>query len=121
LPTFATPGLAPPDFSASAYYEVPTVTFASGVHVATVEVDPETGAVKILRYVVAEDCGKVINPLVVEGQVHGGVAQGIGGALFEELIYDETGQLLTTTFMDYLLPTATDLPEIETVHLEFPT
>ena len=121
LPTFATPGLAPPDFQASAYYEVPTVTFASAVHVAEVEVDPETGSVKIRRYVAAHDCGKVINPLIVEGQMHGGIAQGIGGALLEELVYDESGQLVTTSFMDYLLPTAMDVPNVESIHLEFPS
>jgi carbon-monoxide dehydrogenase large subunit len=121
LPTFTTPGLAPPDFQASAYYEVPTVTFASAVHVAQVEVDPETGIVKVLRYVVAHDCGKLINPLIVEGQVRGGTAQGIGGALLEELVYDADGQLLTGSLMDYLLPTAMDVPNIETIHLEFPS
>ncbi|HEU5321367.1 MAG TPA: xanthine dehydrogenase family protein molybdopterin-binding subunit [Methylomirabilota bacterium] len=121
LPTFARPGVAPPDFEASAYHHVPTVTYASAVHVAQVEVDVGTGQVRLLRYVVAHDCGKVINPLIVEGQVHGGVAQGVGGALFEEMAYDETGQLLTGTLMDYLVPSATDLPPIETVHLECPS
>jgi carbon-monoxide dehydrogenase large subunit len=77
--------------------------------------------VRLLRYVVAHDCGTVINPLIVEGQIHGGVAQGVGGALFEEMVYDEQGQLLTGSLMDYLVPTAPDLPRIETVHLEFPT
>src|SRR5262245_3272925 len=121
IPTFAKPGVAPPDFEASAYHHVPTVTYASAVHVAQVEVDVDTGMVKLLRYVVAHDCGRVVNPLIVEGQVHGGVAQGVGGALFEEMVYDEQGQLLTGTLMDYLVPTATDLPPIETVHLEFPS
>jgi carbon-monoxide dehydrogenase large subunit len=121
LPTFATPGLAPPDFQAAAYYEVPTVTFASGVHLAQVEVDVGTGQVEILRYIVAHDCGRVINPVIVEGQVHGGIAQGIGGALLEELVYDDNGQLLTTTLMDYLLPTTMEVPTIETIHLEFPS
>ncbi len=121
LPTFAKPGVAPPDFEASAYHHVPTVTYASAVHVAHVEVDVGTGLVRLLRYVVAHDCGKVINPLIVEGQVHGGVAQGVGGALFEDMVYDENGQLLTGTLMDYLVPTATDLPAIETVHLEYPS
>jgi carbon-monoxide dehydrogenase large subunit len=121
IPTFARPGVAPPDFEASAYHHVPTVTYASAVHVAQVEVDPGTGAVRLLGYVVAHDCGKVINPTIVEGQVHGGVAQGVGGALFEEMVYDAEGQLLTGTLMDYLVPSATDLPRIETVHLEFPS
>src|SRR5881409_2334565 len=121
IPTFAKPGVASPDFEATAYHHVPTVTFASAVHVAQVEVDVGTGHVTLLRYVVAHDCGKVINPLIVEGQVHGGVAQGVGGALYEEMVYDEQGQLLTGSLMDYLVPTAMELPPLETVHLEFPS
>jgi carbon-monoxide dehydrogenase large subunit len=121
IPTFAKPGVAPPDFEASAYHHVPTVTYASAVHVAHVEVDAGTGYVRLLKYVVAHDCGKVINPTIVEGQVHGGVAQGVGGALFEEMAYDGEGQLLTGTLMDYLVPSATDLPPIDTVHLEYPS
>src|SRR5438093_871329 len=121
IPTFARPGVASPDFEASAYHHVPTVTYASAVHIAQVEVDLGTGGVKLLRYVVAHDCGRIINPTIVEGQVHGGVAQGVGGALFEEMVYDETGQLLTGSLMDYAVPKADDLPAIETVHLEFPS
>jgi aerobic carbon-monoxide dehydrogenase large subunit len=121
IPTFAKPGVASPDFEASAYHHVPTVTYASAVHVAQVEVDAATGRVTLLRYVVAHDCGRVINPIIVEGQVHGGVAQGVGGALFEEMVYDEAGQLLTGSLMDYAIPKADDLPLIETVHLEFPS
>jgi carbon-monoxide dehydrogenase large subunit len=121
IPTFAKPGVATPDFEASAYHHVPTVTYASAVHVAQVEVDPGTGYVRLLKYVVAHDCGTVINPTIVEGQVHGGVAQGVGGALFEEMAYDAEGQLLTGTLMDYLVPSATDLPRIDTVHLEYPS
>jgi carbon-monoxide dehydrogenase large subunit len=121
IPTFARPGVASPDFEASAYHHVPTVTYASAVHVALVEVDPGTGYVRLLKYVVAHDCGKVINPTIVEGQVHGGVAQGVGGALFEEMAYDGEGQLLTGTLMDYLVPSSTDLPPIDTVHLEYPS
>jgi len=71
--------------------------------------------------VVAHDCGKLINPVIVEGQIHGGVAQGVGGGLLEEMVYDEQGQLLTGTLMDYLIPTAMELPAIETVHLEYPS
>src|SRR2546425_3156587 len=121
IPTFAAPGVASPDFEATAYHHVPTVTYASAVHVAQVEVDVETGGVKLLRYVVAHDCGKVINPVIVDGQVHGGVAQGVGGALFEDMAYDGEGQLLTGSLMDYAVPKADDLPPIETVHLEFPS
>lgn len=95
-----------------------TGTFANAAHMALVEVDVDTGAVKVLGYWVTEDCGTMINPLIVDGQVHGGVAQGIGGALLEELVYDDAGQLTTTTFKDYRLIGATDLPRIEVSHLE---
>ncbi|HMH52793.1 MAG TPA: xanthine dehydrogenase family protein molybdopterin-binding subunit [Candidatus Acidoferrum sp.] len=118
IPTFARPGVASPDFEASAYHHVPTVTWASAVHVAQVEVDVETGRVTLLKYLVAHDCGKVINPPIVEGQIHGGVAQGVGGALYEEMVYDEKGQLLTGSLMDYAVPKAMELPPIDTVHLE---
>ena len=86
-----------------------------------VEVDPETAMVDIKRYVVVHDCGTMINPLLVEGQIHGGVAHGIGNAFYEQLVYDEQGQLLNASFMDYLLPTATDVPPIETGHRETPS
>jgi carbon-monoxide dehydrogenase large subunit len=121
LPTFARPGVTPPDFEATVYHHQPTVTYTSAVHVAQVDVDPRTGAVRLLRYLVAHDCGKLINPVIVEGQIHGGVAQGVGGALLEEMAFDEEGQLLTGTFMDYLVPSAMELPPIETVHLENPS
>jgi len=119
IPTFARPGVASADFDATAYHHVPTVTYASAVHVAQVEVDPESGAVRLLRYVVAHDCGTVINPIIVEGQVHGGVAQGVGGGLLEEIVYGDDGQLLSGTLMDYAVPRADDLPAIECVHLEY--
>ena len=90
-------------------------------HAAHVELDAETGAVRILRYVVAEDCGTMVNPLIVEGQVHGGVAQGIGGALYEHLVYDEAGTLISGSFMDYLIPTAAEIPDVDVCHLESPT
>ena len=103
-------------------YEAPDPgTFSSTMHAAHVEVDPDTGEVTILRYVVVEDCGTIINPMIVEGQVHGGVAQGIGGALYEQLAYDNSGQLVTTSLMDYLLPGATEVPAIDVVHLETPS
>ena len=76
---------------------------------------------RILRYVVAEDCGTMVNPLIVEGQVHGGVAQGIGGALYEDLVYDEAGTLVSGSFMDYLIPTAAEIPDVDVCHLESPT
>jgi aerobic carbon-monoxide dehydrogenase large subunit len=118
LPTFQAPGAVEPDFEATTYQSVPTVTYASAVHVAVVEVDPETGRVQLLRYVVAHDCGRVINPVLVDGQIHGGVAQGVGGGLGEEIVYDSAGQLLTGSLMDYAVPRADELPFIETVHLE---
>jgi carbon-monoxide dehydrogenase large subunit len=89
--------------------------------VATVEVDRETGQVKLLRYIVVEDCGTIINPMVVDGQIQGGVAQGIGMALYEQALYDENGQFLTGTLMDYLLPTAVDVPRVEIGHIESPS
>ena len=120
-PTFARPGVAHPDFEATVYHHQPTVTYTSAVHIAIVDVDPETGAVKLLRYVVAHDCGTLINPVIVEGQIHGGVAQGVGGGLLEEMVYDAEGQLLSGSLMDYAIPKALDLPSIETIHLEYPS
>jgi carbon-monoxide dehydrogenase large subunit len=115
-------GMEPSLEAVSTYDADPgTGTFANAVHLALVEVDVETGGLSLLGYWVVEDCGRMINPLIVDGQVHGGAAQGIGGALLEELVYDEDGQLQTTTFMDYLLPGATDLPEIKVSHLETPS
>jgi carbon-monoxide dehydrogenase large subunit len=103
------------------YFEPPTVTWTYAINLAIVEVDAGTGEVTIERFVVAHDCGVEINPMLVEGQVVGGVVQGIGGALLEEFTYDSEGQLLTGSFMDYLLPTAADLPDIEVVHLHAPS
>jgi aerobic carbon-monoxide dehydrogenase large subunit len=96
-------------------------SFSAAVHAAHVELDADTGAVRLLRYVVVEDCGKVVNPMIVDGQVQGGVAQGVGGALFEHLVYDENGTLVTTSLMDYLLPTAAEVPPVEVHHLESPS
>lgn len=110
-----------PELEASYYYVPHTVTWAHAVHIAVVEVDTGTGTVRILDYTVAHDSGPAINPLFVEGQVRGGVAQGIGGALYEELVYDELGQLLTGTFLDYLLPSCGEVPTIKQVHLETPS
>ena len=103
------------------YWEPPTVTWSYAVHVAVVEVDRGSGGVRIDDYAIAHDCGTVVNPLLVEGQVRGGVAQGIGGALLEELVYDPQGQLLTGSLADYLLPTASDVPDIALVHLHSPS
>jgi carbon-monoxide dehydrogenase large subunit len=95
-------------------------TWSNACHICVCEVDRDTGAVEILRYLVSEDCGVMINPNVVEGQIAGGVVQGIGGVLYEHLPYDETGNPLATTFVDYLLPTATEVPDIEYAHIETP-
>jgi carbon-monoxide dehydrogenase large subunit len=103
------------------YYEPPTVTWAYAAHAAVVEVDVKTGRVRILDYAIAHDCGVVINPLLAEGQIIGGAVQGLGGALLEEFTYDDSGQLLTGTFMDYLLPTASDVPDIKVDHVESPS
>lgn len=103
------------------YYEPPTVTWSYATHAALVEVDTDTGKVDILKYAIAHDCGTVINPLLADAQIHGGLAQGLGGAMLEELIYDDNGQLLTASFMDYTIPTVNDIPELEMVHMEIPS
>jgi aerobic carbon-monoxide dehydrogenase large subunit len=115
------PAGLPAQLSAEVVYRPPTVTWAAGVHAAVVAVDVPTGVVEILRYVVAHDCGRPVNPTIVDGQVRGGVLQGIGGALYEELVYDETGQLRTGSFMDYLLPTAGEAPDVQMVHFDVPS
>jgi carbon-monoxide dehydrogenase large subunit len=96
-------------------------SFASALHAAHVELDPSTGEVRVLNYWVVEDCGTVVNPMIVDGQVQGGVAQGIGGALLEHLVYDEQGTLVTTSLMDYLMPTAAEIPPIHVMHQESPS
>ncbi len=120
-PGYALPGGMDPGLEASAYVHVPQSTYSSGAHAAIVEVDPETGAVRILRYVAVDDCGTMINPMVVEGQVHGGIAHGIGNALLEEIVYDAAGQLATGTLMEYALPRATDVPDLEVHHVVTPS
>lgn len=102
-----------PGLEATSFFEPSGCTFPFGTHVAVVEVDPQTGTVRFLRYVAVDDCGNVISPLLVEGQLHGGIAQGIGQALYEEVVYDEGGQLLTATLMDYAVPKAGMLPHYE--------
>jgi carbon-monoxide dehydrogenase large subunit len=118
-------GSLPPDeepgLDATAHYEPPPSTHANATHIALVEVDRDTGKVAILRYIVVEDCGTIINPTVVDGQIQGGVAQGIGTALYEHAIYDENGQFLTGTLMDYIIPTAVDVPQVEIGHIESPS
>jgi aerobic carbon-monoxide dehydrogenase large subunit len=110
-----------PGLEATGWYSPIRSTFAHGVHAAVVETDPETAEIKVLRYCVVHDCGRVINPMIVEGQVHGGVAQGVGGALYERIVYDEVGQLVNASFMDFLMPYASEVPVIETSHLTSPS
>ncbi|MCB9136962.1 MAG: xanthine dehydrogenase family protein molybdopterin-binding subunit [Caldilineaceae bacterium] len=110
-----------PGLEATDYFGPERGATASGVHAMIVEVDPETMLIDIRRYVVVHDCGRVINPMILEGQIHGGVAQGIGNAFYEQLVWDKNGQLLNASFMDYLLPTADVMPIIETDHMETPS
>jgi len=109
-----------PGIERTAYFTPPQASYCNGTHVAEVEVDPFTGAVKLLRYTVAHDSGNIINPLVVDGQVQGGVAHGIGNALFEWMKYDQRAQPLTATFQDYLMPAALDVPGCDIEHVETP-
>ncbi len=110
-----------PGLEATEFYSPPHASFASGVHGAIIEVDPKTGMVSFVKYAAVHDCGRVINPMVVEGQVHGGVAQGIGGAFYERLVFNEEGQLINASFMDYLLPTSAEIPPIAVDHVETPS
>jgi len=113
-------GMEPTLFAYTAF--IPSnFTFPFGTHIALVEIDKETGFVKVVKYFAVDDCGRVINPMVVEGQIHGGVVQGVGQALLEELVYDESGQLLTTTLADYAIPGTDFMPDIVTARTETPT
>jgi carbon-monoxide dehydrogenase large subunit len=110
-----------PGLEASRYFAPPRGTFAAGCHAVVVEVDRDTGALRILRYVVVHDCGPIINPLILTGQIEGGVAQGVGNAFYEQVVYDPDGQVLTQTFMDYLLPTVSEVPSVKIAHIETPS
>jgi carbon-monoxide dehydrogenase large subunit len=116
LPPDTEPGL-----DATSYFEPPNCTFPFGAHVAVVEVDPDTGKIDLQRYISVDDCGNVINPMIVEGQVHGGLAQGIAQAILEECVYTEDGQLITGSFMDYNIPKADQLPSFELYRTVTPT
>jgi carbon-monoxide dehydrogenase large subunit len=113
------PGLEP-GLEATRAFDPPALTFSSGTHVCEVEADAGTGRLAIGRYLIVEDCGRLLNPRIVEGQLHGATAQGLGGALFEQIVYDDQGQNLNATFMDYALPTAARLPSFEVEHIERP-
>jgi len=110
-----------PGLSATSVFEPSNFTFPFGTHICVVEVDPKSGEIAVKKYIAVDDCGKVINPLLVDGQIQGGIAQGLGQALFEEVVYDENGQLLTGSLMDYALPKAKDLPRLELARTETPT
>lgn len=115
------PGSIEPGLEATSFFEPPNFTYPFGTHIAFVEVDADTGVVELKRYVAVDDCGRIINPMIVDGQVHGGLAQGIAQALFEEVVYDDQGQLVTGSLMDYALPTARGLISFETDHTTTPS
>ena len=119
-PYFLPPGVEP-GLEAIGYYDTGDVTFSNGAHLVALDVDVETGRAEILKYVVVEDCGTIINPDLVDGQVVGGLAQGLGDALFEEIVHDDQGQVLTASLLDYALPTAADVPPIILEHLSSPS
>jgi CO/xanthine dehydrogenase Mo-binding subunit len=110
-----------PGLEATDYYSPLRSTFADGMHAAIVETDPQTAEIRILRYCVVHDCGTLVNPRIVQGQIHGGVAQGVGGALYERIVYDHNGQLLNASYMDFLMPYASEVPTVEIDHLETPS
>jgi carbon-monoxide dehydrogenase large subunit len=103
------------------YYSPIRSTFASGAHAAIVEIDPDTWEIDVVKYAVVHDCGNVVNPMIVEGQVHGGVAQGVGGALYERMAYDADGQLQNASFMDFLMPYASEVPDVDIDHQQTPS
>jgi carbon-monoxide dehydrogenase large subunit len=116
-----TPAEVESGLEATAFFNPSNFTFPYGTHVAVVEVDADTGEVKLQRYVAVDDCGKVINPMIVDGQVHGGIAQGVAQALWEGAVYDANGQLLTGSMMDYAVPKADFFPTYETARTETPS
>jgi carbon-monoxide dehydrogenase large subunit len=116
LPAGIKPGL-----ETTSYFAPERAAYASGTHAVVVEVDPETGAVEVVKYVIGHDCGSVINPMLVDGQVLGGFAHGIGNAMFEEPFYDEAGQPQTTSYLDYALPSSMEVPTVELVHVHTPS
>jgi carbon-monoxide dehydrogenase large subunit len=120
-PGYAFPKDIDPGLEASATFRVDQLAYSNACHVVEVEVDIETGNVSFLRYLAIQDSGRRVNPMIVEGQVHGGIAHGIGNAIFEWMGYDDSGQPVTTTFADYLLPTATEVPHYETLYRESPS
>jgi len=110
-----------PGLEATAVYDPPNFSWPAGAHVAIVEIDTEIGDTRLVRYVAVDDVGRVVNPAIVDGQVHGGIAQGVGQALYEEAVYDEDGTLLTGSMTSYLVPTAAELPSFELARTETPS
>jgi aerobic carbon-monoxide dehydrogenase large subunit len=102
-----------PNLDATTFFDPPNFTFPFGTHIAEVEIDGETGKVSIERYTAVDDCGNVVNPMIVEGQVHGGIAQSVAQALYEEMVYDESGQVLTGSLVDYMIPSAAEMPHFD--------
>ncbi|MDB5729326.1 MAG: dehydrogenase/oxidase, partial [Noviherbaspirillum sp.] len=121
LPGYSFPAGVSVGLEATSMFRIDALAYANAFHACEVEVGIDTGEVRILRYIAVQDCGKLLNPQIAEGQIHGSIAHGIGNALFEWMGYDEEGQPITTTFADYLLPTATDVPHIEIIWLETPS
>jgi carbon-monoxide dehydrogenase large subunit len=117
---FMLPPEIEPGLEATMFFDPPNMTYPFGTHVCVVEVDPRSGEVQILRFVAVDDAGRIINPLLAAGQIHGGIAQGIGQALYEEIVYDEDGQLRTASLMDYAIPAAAQVPHYELEHTETP-
>ena len=110
-----------PNLEATTFYDPPNFTFPFGTHIAEVEIDGETGKIVVERYTAVDDCGNVVNPMIVDGQVHGGIAQSIAQALYEETVYDADGQILTGTLVDYLIPSAAELPRFDTARTVTPS
>jgi carbon-monoxide dehydrogenase large subunit len=121
IPPQELPADIEPGLDETSFYDPENFVFPFGAHACVVDVDVETGKVEVVRWLAVDDCGPAINPMIIDGQVHGGVTHGIGQALFEQIVYDEDGQLVTSTFVDYALPTAAELPSFETDRTETPS
>jgi carbon-monoxide dehydrogenase large subunit len=118
---FSLPAEVKPGLETSSYFAPPQAGYSSSIHACVLDVDPETGVVDIVRYVVGHDCGKLLNPLIVEGQILGGVAHGLSNALYEEAVFDESGQPLASSYLDYVLPSAREMPRVRIFHQESPS
>jgi carbon-monoxide dehydrogenase large subunit len=121
VPPDELPAEVEPGLEEAAFFDPENFVFPFGAHACVVDVDAETGKVKIVRWIAVDDCGRQVNPMLVDGQIHGGVTHAIGQALYEQIVYDSDGQLVTGTLVDYGLPTAAELPNIETDRQETPS